>query len=1034
MNPQQARTYIADLFSHAFNRVKFLEFTRNVLNNNFDEHKAALWNTVYIKDAFKAHVARYERLGTYTAPDGDKLDVLIVHLANAAKLERARTALRNFVADHLKQRNSKDAALVAFISPTETQWRLSYVKMEYSAIETAAGTVGIETQLTPARRSSYLVGAGESCHTAQSRFIALLQETQHAPTLAQLEDAFSVEAVTKEFFKQYAALCSELEQALTHLLAQEHLLRDEFDRQQINALDFVKKLLGQIVFLYFLQKKGWLGVAQDDNWGAGPADFLRRLTQHESANFFNDILEPLFYDTLATDRGHAAWCAQFNCRIPFLNGGLFEPLGDYDWRKVDILLPNRLFTNSERADNGDSGTGILDVFDRYNFTITESAPLEKDVAIDPEMLGKVFENLIEDNRRKGLGSFYTPREIVHYMCQEILINYLETRLNETALTVPRGDLETLVRLGDQLAHYEMVKTQYAGREMPLSIQRHAKLIDAALAAITVCDPAVGSGAFPVGMMSEIVRARSALTPYFNDIHERSAYQFKRHAIQQCLYGVDIDAGAVEIAKLRLWLSLVVDEDEVQHIKPLPNLSYKIVCGNSLLGVEKTLFNEQAFHAMERLKPLYFNESDKQQKDQYKQQIDAIIHTLTTGKAEFDFEIYFSEVFQQKGGFDVVIGNPPYALIKKTVFQQIYAQRFTLLAGKPDLYRAFIERSLNLPHEFGIVCFIVPNTLLAIPSAQRLREFITTRKTIHLLIDLTVPVFGEAAVNNIIFLFGMQKPKDNKVSIGIADGTRISFREKVFQTNWQKNNKCEWSIHISGAVEKVIDRIESNSIPLGQILHDIILGMQVYHNTLHTKEQMDARYLHSDIKHGQNWLAEYGGRHLENFSVNITKKFSFVNYAETAIYQKPDMRFFQGDRLIMREITGERLIAAFANKPFAVNKSCYILRSDDVNEFDLKACLAILNSKCVSFWVKLRGDKAKQALFPRITMNALKKIPVANQWHTYQQKLSVLVDKILAAKSENPKADTSALEREIDQLVYALYELTPDDIAIVEEGK
>ncbi len=276
------------------------------------------------------------------------------------------------------------------------------------------------------------------------------------------------------------------------------------------------------------------------------------------------------------------------------------------------------------------------MFDRYNFTVNEAEPLEKEVAIDPEMLGKVFENLIEENRRKGLGSYYTPREIVHYMCQESLINYLDTALKNPTDPpdpptppdppdqpdqpdptdpsdprpgpVPRADLETFVHLGDQISHYEAVETRYAVK-MPKGIQQHARLIDEKLADITVCDPAVGSGAFPVGMMTEIVRARSALTPYFNDVHERTPYHFKRHAIQNCLYGVDIDPGAVEIAKLRLWLSLVVDEEDVKQIKPLPNLDYKVVTGNSLLGVEKTLFNQQLFERLEDLKPLYFDESD-----------------------------------------------------------------------------------------------------------------------------------------------------------------------------------------------------------------------------------------------------------------------------------------------------------------------------------------------------------------------------------------------------------------------------------------
>lgn len=255
MNTQQARARVAETFPQPFNRAKFLEFTRNLLNK-FDESKATQWNAAYIKDAFKPHVARFERLGTYTSPNDDKLDVLIVHLTNESKLERARTAIRNFVADHLKQRDGKDAALVAFVSPTERQWRFSYVKMEYAAVETEAGKVGVETRLTPARRFSYIVGEGESCHTAQTRFLALLQDTENYPTLAQLEEAFSVEAVTKEFFNQYAALFGDIEAALQKLSAKDLVIGREFKAKGVSTVDFAKKLMGQIVFLYFLQKKG----------------------------------------------------------------------------------------------------------------------------------------------------------------------------------------------------------------------------------------------------------------------------------------------------------------------------------------------------------------------------------------------------------------------------------------------------------------------------------------------------------------------------------------------------------------------------------------------------------------------------------------------------------------------------------------------------------------------------------------------------------------------------------------------------------
>jgi len=346
MNPSQARAFVMQTFTQSYDRTRFRNFVVNVLNH-LDESKAAQWNSTYVKDAFKGHVSKYERLGTYTSPDDEKLDVLVVHLTNESKLERARTAIRNFVADHLKTRDEKDAALVAFVSPSETTWRFSYVKMEYATVENESGKVGVETKLTPARRFSYIVGEGESCHTAQTRFLELLSDTDGDPLLADIEEAFSVEAVTKEFFTKYRELFEELNAALDKIVAKDNAVLDEFTAKNVSTVDFAKKLMGQIVFLYFLQKKGWLGVAKGQDWGTGPHDFLRRLAAGKStayANFFNDILEPLFYDTLATDRGHEAWCDRFKCRMPFLNGGLFEPLNDYNWRKSDIALPNKLLT------------------------------------------------------------------------------------------------------------------------------------------------------------------------------------------------------------------------------------------------------------------------------------------------------------------------------------------------------------------------------------------------------------------------------------------------------------------------------------------------------------------------------------------------------------------------------------------------------------------------------------------------------------------------------------------------------------------
>ena len=259
MNKKQASDLIQNTFPEAFDRSRFRNFVINVLNH-MDESKAQQWSTQYVKDAFKSHVRRYERLGTYTSPMKERVDVLIVYLTTESKLERARTAIRNFVADHLKKRDEKDAALVAFVSPTEKQWRFSYVRMQYATTEKNSGKVGVEARLTPARRFSYLVGEGESCHTAQTRFLRLLQDTSTDPSLGQIEDAFSVDAVTKEFFARYTELFGDINAALEKLLIRDTSVRDEFKNKNVNTVDFSKKLMGQIVFLYFLQKKGWLGV------------------------------------------------------------------------------------------------------------------------------------------------------------------------------------------------------------------------------------------------------------------------------------------------------------------------------------------------------------------------------------------------------------------------------------------------------------------------------------------------------------------------------------------------------------------------------------------------------------------------------------------------------------------------------------------------------------------------------------------------------------------------------------------------------
>jgi adenine-specific DNA-methyltransferase len=584
MNQQQAKWLLDETFNQEFDVLKFSNFLKELVNNSnlYTQDK-----TQFVAGEFRDYILKVEKLGQYKDKAGKSMELLAIKLAKHSSLERARTMQRNFIAKWLaKNPDEPEGAIVGFYDD-EKDWRFSFVKLEYNLIKDEKGNLKAKKELTPAKRYSYLVGPNEPNHTCKKQFVDLLS-SDHDPLFEEIERSFGIEKVTKEFFEEYKKRFLNLKESLEKVIKNDVSVKAEFIRitgeenLERYIVEFSKKLLGQIVFLYFLQKKGWLGVRKDDSgrfkdWGTGPKDFMKRLFNREYCsynNFFNDVLEPLFYNTLAIKRNDD-FSDKFDCKIPFLNGGLFEPLDGYDWMNTNIYIENSIFED------------VFRTFDEFNFTVKEDEPLEKEVAVDPEMLGKVFENLLEVTDRKSKGAFYTPREIVHYMCQQSLINYLETNSS-----IPRIDIEKFIQEGDkyldQTIKAQEHKKKYHGNvygvdseyTIPKSIEDNYEKIDELLRTIKVVDPAVGSGAFPVGMMNEIVKARSILSIYFET--ERDVSEIKRECIENSLYGVDIMPSAVDICQLRFWLSLIVDELDRKKIKPLPNLDNKIMCGNSLL--------------------------------------------------------------------------------------------------------------------------------------------------------------------------------------------------------------------------------------------------------------------------------------------------------------------------------------------------------------------------------------------------------------------------------------------------------------------
>jgi hypothetical protein len=527
---------------------------QTVVHGIFPKGTVRLFDRPQLLAAVQESVKSTLQLGTIDLPDGKTLALLEVETSDQVKLARNRVALRNFVASFIDEAGAA-GVLAVFHQSASPDWRLTYASRQTTLDE---DTFQITTVETAPRRFTFVLGANEPCKTAASRLATLIEKGKSL-ALSDVEKAFSVEKLSKEFFdryqQHYSAFLAELlsPKRAADTRARFSIPIEETEEAQSKAhkpiRDFTKKLLGRLIFLAFLQKKGWLHARADStDWATGDKDFLRSFldlaeTNRKAEVFHSAYLAPLFFEALNTERPNHVFPLT-GTRMPYLNGGLFEP-DPAALQSIDF--PSDLFRN------------LFAFFAEYNFTIDENDPEDHEVGIDPEMLGHIFENLLEDNKDKG--AYYTPKVIVSYMCRQSLRHYLETHL---------GKHEALTRLCELHEPGDL-------REKQNWCATNARRIATLLEDVKICDPAIGSGAFPIGMLNEIVHLRTLLNSELNDPTARA--ELKRNIIAHCIHGVDLDSGAVDIARLRFWLALVVDEETPS---PLPNLDYKIMQGNSLL--------------------------------------------------------------------------------------------------------------------------------------------------------------------------------------------------------------------------------------------------------------------------------------------------------------------------------------------------------------------------------------------------------------------------------------------------------------------
>ena len=969
-------------------------------------------------------------LGKITLSDEQTIAVYEVELSDSVDIERNRRGIRDMLAS--SWRGIHAGAFMFCYRNNESVLRFSYVSESWTFAED--GTYKKES--TDTKRFTYLLGEGHRSRTAIQQFEKLRDS---ALSLRDITKAFSVDAVGDMFFKEYKKNYEDIIFYVTGKrmvkVANKWEERQEgdpcetimkefahFPNPEKAVRDYVKKLMGRLVFLQFLQKKGWLGVHANKEWGTGDAEFIQNLFAQtkDKDHFIDNVLEALFNDLNSEDE---KLLPQY--RTPYLNGGLFERDAQDE---TNFTLPAKYMQQ------------MLDFFSSYNFTIDENDPDDAEVGVDPEMLGRIFENLLEDNKDKG--AFYTPKEIVSYMCRESLIAYLQTDFEDETV---KESIRQFVTTHDVTLLGNMTDD-----------------IDQRLKDVKICDPAIGSGAFPMGLLKELFQCRSAI----EGIDQSTAAEIKKHIIQNNIYGVDIEHGAVDIARLRFWLSLIVDEETPQA---LPNLDFKIMRGNSLLeqykgfdlstimhskkeveGPVQMTFFEDDVDVLRRqviaLRRAYFRETNKKKKKELRQrmreivqqQINALSYNIDLSgidiadNAEFFlWHTWFSDVFDN-GGFDIVIGNPPYgANIDKDI--AVYKKKYkALVKNYADIYKMFIGEGLNISNnKTGHICYITPNTFLSQPRYKDIRSILVDYK-MERVVNLGMGVFENAVVPVCISI----------IKNTITDGV-INYMDASKSNNWVLNSFIE--VIKTDEIKKQGDLNFLPSASTGALLFNDVFdirdaGIQYHRSNIGLKNKggndLYERLFNENEMYFPNSHPVWYGKLINRYYCSpYTDEFFNLDYKtilksnEQVSFNKE--AFARKDKIIWRQTAPYPIATIDTNYIWFRNTiQCAWIREEYSNKISMLAFLAIINSSYIRFLYN-RLVQESGRVFPQVKLTHLKKLPIVLPDEQQGKELGELVNKIMNKKQNDPTADTGYLESKIDRLVYQLYGLTEDEIKIVE---
>ena len=982
--------------------------------------KIKFWNTPSVVPTSSPFAKQALWLGSITLSDEQTIAVYEVELSECVDIERNRRGIRDMLLTAWRNNGNAGAFMFCY-RKNESVLRFSYVSESWKFADDGS----YQKESTDTRRFTYLLGEGHRSRTAIQQF-EKLRDSQLS--LKDLTKAFSVEAVSDMFFdgykKQYENIIfyttgkrmvkvankweERLEGQPCEFIMQQFA---RFPNPEKSIRDYVKKLMGRLVFLQFLQKKGWLGVGIHDEWGNGDPEFIQNLftSCKDKDHFVDHILEPLFHDLNSENNKMLS-----KYRTPYLNGGLFE-------REVTDETEFPLPANYMQS--------LLEFFASYNFTIDENDPDDAEVGVDPEMLGRIFENLLEDNKDKG--AFYTPKEIVSYMCRESLIAYLQTGIEDEST---------------KEAIRQFVTTHQVQEGLP-------KNTDQLLKDVKICDPAIGSGAFPMGLLKELFLCRTAL----EGISQHQAAEIKKHIIQQNVYGVDIERGAVDIARLRFWLALIVDEETPQA---LPNLDFKIMQGNSLLeqykGVDLSTMTEKKLdnlgmltffddmidvyrRELRNMLAEYYDCTDHNEKqslrariiDNVKQQLQEQHIKVDFGNLDlsgndqfFLWHTWFHDVFS-KGGFDIVIGNPPYVLIqtlKNEELENTFKRKYSVASYKIDLFHLFIEHGYNILKKDGVLTYINPTTYLTNNYTQPLRDLILKKSNVLGIINISDDVF-DASVNTGIEILLKKEPESSSLlcyyNAEFVDSSfLINLISSAKQIDYLETEKHLIQPIYSDDANRIAQKIEQQTDVLKK--HATVnFGMQLRNRKFFENDVVvsyDAKPL---TAYHRKCLT---GKDIFNYYSVWQHRYCYFNEEARCGGCWTESVHNAKNKLVIRQV-GSTPVCGIDTEGLAVLNSAFMIVCKDYDPFGV---LGIINSKLMRFyWSQRFEDKRKT--FPKIKGSYLELLPILAP----SQTIIKLTKTIVKAKKGNPTIDTTETESKIDYLVYQLYGLTYDEVLVVD---